>query len=113
MPNRGKLLGFEELSPNKTAYELFAHLRPGDKIAITTRFGGKHVEPYVSALNERGLNVRVVDGQSGTEDFCFLMSAQKELVGTSLSTFSRWAAYLGHMKRANYLNRHFRGGPPI
>jgi hypothetical protein len=36
MPKVGKLKGFEELSPNKTVYELFAHLHPGDKVAITT-----------------------------------------------------------------------------
>jgi hypothetical protein len=101
MPNRGKLKGFEELSPNKTAYELFAHLHPGDKVAITTRFGGEHVEPYISAFKERGLNVRVIDGQSDTEDFCFLMSAQKELVGTSQSSFAIWAAFLGQMKHAD------------
>jgi hypothetical protein len=101
MPSVGKRLGFEELSPNKTALELFGHLKPGDKIAITTRFGGKDVEPYVSALQGRGLQVRVIEGQSGTQDFCFLMSAQKELVGSLLSTFVMWAAYLGDMKRAN------------
>lgn len=101
MPKVGKRLGFEELSPNKTAFELFGHLNPGDKVAITTRFGGKDVEPYVSALQGRGLQVRVIEGQSGTQDFCFLMSAQKELVGSLKSTFVTWAAYLGDMKRAN------------
>jgi hypothetical protein len=101
MPRAGKRLGFEELSPNKTAFELFGHLKSGDKVAITTRFGGKDVEPYVSALQRRGLQVRVIEGQSGTQDFCFLMSAQKELVGSSLSTFVMWAAYLGDMKHAN------------
>ena len=101
MPKIGKIIGFEELSPNKTAYELFGHLNPGDKVAITTRFGDKDVEPYVSALQARELQVRVIEGQSGTQDFCFLMSAQKELVGSFLSTFVSWAAYLGDMKRAN------------
>jgi hypothetical protein len=76
MPNRSKLKGFKELSPNKTAYELFAHLHPGDKVVIMTWFGGEHVQPYVSALIERGLNVHdMIDGQSDTEDFCFLMIA--------------------------------------
>lgn len=91
--------GFEELSPNKTANELFRHLRKGDKVAITTRFGGKHVEPYVSALEERGLQVRVIHGQSAVEDLCFLMSAKKELVGTIKSSYVRWAAMLGDMER--------------
>lgn len=101
MPRKGKVKGYEELSPNKTASDLFAHLNPGEKVAVTTRFGGDNVAPYVSALEERGLHVRVIENQTGTEDFCFLMSAEKELVGTLLSTFAAWAAYLGDMKRAN------------
>ena len=84
----GKQKGFEKLSPNKTAYELFAHLEPSDKVVIMTRFGGKHVQPYVSALKERGLQVCVIEGQSDTQDFCFLMNAQKELVGPSHLAFS-------------------------
>lgn len=100
MPRRGKKLGFEELSPNKTATELFADLNSSDKIAIITRFGGDKVAPYVSALEQRGLQVRVIENQTGTQDFCFLMTAQKEIVGTSMSTFAQWAAYLGDMKRA-------------
>jgi len=101
MPRKGKTKGYEELSPNKTASELFAHLQSNDKVAITTRFGGDAVAPYVSALEGRGLQVRVITNQTGTQDFCFLMTAQKELVGTLLSTFVDWAAYLGNMKRAN------------
>ena len=101
MPKRGKRMGYEELSPEKTATELFAHLNSSDKLAITTRFGGDKVAPYVSALEQRGLKVRVIENQTGTQDFCFLMTAQKEVVGTYLSTFVNWAAYLGAMKRAN------------
>jgi hypothetical protein len=101
MPRRGKSKGFEELSPNKTAYELFEHLNSSDKVAITTRFGGDDVEPYISALKARGLQVRVIENQTDTQDFCFLMTAQKELVGTLRSTFADWAVYLGDMKRAN------------
>lgn len=99
-PSRGKRLGFEELSPNKTASDLFGHLNPGDKIAIVTRFGGKHAQPYVSALEARGLKVRLMVGQSAVEDFCFLMTAKKELVGTYKSTYVKWAALLGNMNRA-------------
>ena len=101
MPRKGKSKGFEELSPNKTAFELFAHLNSSDKVAITTRFGGDYVEPYVSSLRGRGLQVRVIENQTGTQDFCFLMSAQKELVGTLMSTFADWAAYLSDTKRVN------------
>jgi hypothetical protein len=34
-----------------------------------------------------------LSGQSGIQDFCFLMKAQKELVGSVVSTFVRWPAY--------------------
>ena len=105
-PDRAKKLGFWELSANKTAYELYAHLKPGDKVAITTRFGGQYVEPYVTALEERGLKVRVITNQSAVEDFCFLLSAKKELTGTLKSTFVKWAALLGDMEHVElyYLN---------
>lgn len=96
-----KTKGFEELSPNKTAHELFDHLHSGDKIAITTRFGGDRLIPYITALQQQGLQVRVIEKQSGPQDFCFMMSAKKELVGTFKSTFAAWAAYLGNMKRAS------------
>lgn len=99
MPRRGKRKGFEELSPNKTASELFAHLQRGEKVAITTRFGGEHVAPYVSALEQRGIDVRVISNQTGVQDFCFLLQSQKELLGTTMSTFAAWAAYLGDTKR--------------
>ena len=95
MPNLGKRLGFEQLSPNKTAQELFGHLKEGGKVAITTRFGTDFVQDYVGALRARGLQVRVISGQTDVQDFCFLMEAQKELVGLFQSTFVRWAAYLG------------------
>lgn len=99
MPGVGERKGFEELSPNKTANELMRHLNPGDKVAIISRFATR-VKPYVGALEKRGIVVRVVAGQSGVEDFCFLKSAQKELIGTLKSTYALWAAYLGNTKRA-------------
>jgi hypothetical protein len=55
---------------------------------------------YVKAFRERGLQVRVVSGQSRVQGFCFLKKAQKELVGSAVSTFVRWAAFLGDAKRA-------------
>ena len=42
----------------------------------------------------------MVTGQTGMEDFCFLANAQKEMVGSVVSTFARWAALLGSAKRA-------------
>jgi len=89
----------EELSPNKTANELFGHLQPGDKIAVTTRYNNSLSQLYVGALKNRGLNVRLISGQSDTEDFCFLMHAKKELVGTHMSKFFLWSALLGSAKK--------------
>jgi hypothetical protein len=97
MPKRGKKLGFEELSPNQTAYELFRNLHTGDKVAITSRFStDPSLQPYVDALVERGIQVRVIANQSPVEDFCFMMHAKKELVGNAESSFVLWAGYLGN-----------------
>lgn len=97
MPNRGKRLGFEEIGPDQMANELFGHLQPGDKVAITTRrLGNNATQPYVEALRRRGIQVRVVVGQTGVQDFCFLMNTKKELVGTATSTFAVWAGLLGN-----------------
>lgn len=98
MPRRGKRLGFEELSPDKVANELLSNLKRGDKVAITSRFT-EHVLPYVNALEERGLVVRVVEGQTGLQDFCFLMRASRELIGVATSTYVTWAGLLGDAKR--------------
>jgi hypothetical protein len=99
------------------------------KVAITTRIHNPRVQDYVHALEELeledttttettntntqeekgdvhrrrhrgGLKVRVVAGQSGVQDFCFLLSAEKELVGSVTSTYVRWAAILGKAKVA-------------
>lgn len=98
MKKRYRVLGFEEMGANQTARDLFGHLRPGNKVAITTRFGVESAAPLVRALEARGLTVRVVANQTGVEDFCFLKSAQKELIGIAKSTFFRWAAFLGNCK---------------
>ena len=92
-------LGFEELSPNKVATELFRDSKQGDTITILSRFGDA-VEPYVKALDDQGFQARVISGQESEEDFCYLLSAQKELVGVNMSTFVRWAAFLGNSTRA-------------
>jgi hypothetical protein len=99
MPRKARLKGYEELSPNQTARELFGHLGRGDKVAITTRFGTSAARPYVEALERRGIQVRVVTNQTDTQDFCFLMQAQKEMVGLARSTFFLWAGFLGKCSR--------------
>jgi hypothetical protein len=99
MPRKGRLKGYEELSPNQTAHQLFGHLGRGDKVAITTRFDTSAAGPYVEALERRGIQVRVVTNQTDTQDFCFLMQAQKEMVGLTRSTFFLWAGFLGNCSR--------------
>lgn len=89
-------MGYEETSANKTANELFGNLIAGDKIAITSRFPDKGVQQYVDQFKARGIEARVVSGQSPEQDFCFLMSAEKEMAGMAMSTYSIWAGYLGN-----------------
>jgi hypothetical protein len=96
MPRRGYRMGFEELSANKTANELFGHLQAGDKVAITSRFTDSRSDPYVDALRARGIAARIIKDQNAEQDFCYLLSAQKEMVGTAKSTFAVWASYLGN-----------------
>lgn len=93
------LKGYQELDPNSTAELLFANLRPGDKIAIVSRFTD-NVQPYVDALESKGLSVRVITNQTSVQDFCFLQSTKRELVGAKMSTFVTWAAILGDVKQA-------------
>ena len=99
MPRKARVRGFEELSPNQTARELFGHLVRGDKVAIITRFDNSAVRLYVEALERRDIQVRVVANQTDMQDFCFLMQAQKEMVGLARSTFFLWAGFLGNCSR--------------
>jgi len=99
MPRRWNSYGFVEADPQQTAASLFGHLTVGEKVAIITRFGSDAVQPYVEALQLKGLKVRVIEGQDGPADFCFLMSARKEIVGVAYSTYLIWAGYLGNATR--------------
>ena len=99
MPRKWNSYGFHEADPQQAANGIFGHLKEGDKIAIVTRFGGETAQPYVDAFEAKGLKVRVVDGQDGPADFCFLMSAQKEIAGLAISTYLTWAGYLGNATR--------------
>jgi hypothetical protein len=103
MPNRGKDLGFEDLSPERAVCTLFSHLRVGDKVAIVSRFAesDEHAKPYIDALERRGIKVRLASSSSssGMHDFCFLMRAQKEVIGMAISTFFMWSAFLGDCSR--------------
>jgi hypothetical protein len=86
---------YQELDPNRTAYELLAHLRWGDKVVLLSRFSEEDVlQPYINSMKDRGLQVRVITGQTGVQDLCFLKSAKKELVGFHRSSYFRYAALM-------------------
>lgn len=87
------------MSPYKIAHELFRDSVAGDKVAILTRINDAVVSDIVDKLKKRGLQVRLISGQSAVEDWCFLKHAQKELVGGAMSTFVKWAAFLGNATR--------------
>lgn len=93
-PMMSKKIGNRDLDPQQTAIELFGHLEPGNKVAIITRYESETAQPYVDALEERGLVVRVIQGQTGNEDFCFLMNTHKEMIGIVYSTYLFWAGVL-------------------
>jgi hypothetical protein len=95
-------LGFTELGPQQTAEELFGGLSRGDKVAMLSRFKTGDVQQYVQALEDRGTQVRLISGQTPVQDFCFLKNAKKEVVGSEISTFFVWAAYLGRSKVRSY-----------
>lgn len=99
MPKVWESYGFHEVSPLQAANDVFGHLRDGDKIAIVTRFSRESALPYVEAFEQRGFKVRVIEGQDGPADFCFLMSAKKEIAGMMISTYLMWAGYLGNASR--------------
>mmetsp|Transcript_8798 Transcript_8798/g.23752 ORF Transcript_8798/g.23752 Transcript_8798/m.23752 type:complete len:171 (-) Transcript_8798:773-1285(-) len=93
--------GFEDLAPRRIAHELFAHLKAGDKIAITTRQYGDNnnntaLNSLLYELRARDLEVRVIGDQDAVQDFCFLMHAQKEILGYARSTYFIWASILSN-----------------
>lgn len=85
-----------ELDAKETAYDLFGHLKKGDKLAMTSRYNNELTQSYIAAFRERGIEARLVEGGNPGQDFCFLMHAKKELVGPEGSSFTRWAALLGN-----------------
>ena len=99
MPEGVKTLGFEELSPNKTANELLSNHQRGDKIVVLGRFA-KFGQEYVDSMLAVGLDARFVETRNGELSFCFLMSGQNEIVAYSSSSFGVWAAYLGNATKA-------------
>ncbi|KAL3944230.1 MAG: hypothetical protein SGBAC_001673 [Bacillariaceae sp.] len=109
-------MGFAELSPQKTAKELFGHLKQtaDAKVAITTRIPNQIARNRVEALKQEGVQAYLLDDQTAVEDFCFLKESKKELVGNARSTFVFWAGLLGkvpivrlyHVDNWGLRNRH-------
>jgi hypothetical protein len=94
---------FVEATPLTAANALFLNTSKNCSIGISSRFESG-VDPYVQALRKREISSHYVDGQrTGMEAFCYLMQAQYETVGVYLSTFFRWASFLGNAT----MNRHY------
>lgn len=89
--------GFVELDAERVANQLFAHLKEGDKVAIVSRYE-TGVQDFIDAFSKRGIVARMVTGQTGMQDFCFLRRAQKEVVGTTRSSFFMYAGFLSRSK---------------
>jgi hypothetical protein len=97
-----KKRGFRELNPEQVSNELFGQLQRGDKVAIVSRFKNEITKQYVTALERRGIIVRLISGQTPVQDFCFLKRAQKEMAGSEISSFFVWASYLGKAPVRSY-----------
>jgi len=102
MPRVGHRLKTYELGPNQTAYELLGHLKPGDKVALLSRF--QHtLGPFKEALEGRGIKARIISGQTGPQDFCFIMKATKEIAGSAWSSYVSWASILSSTVKRSIL----------
>ncbi|KAI2505646.1 hypothetical protein MHU86_8794 [Fragilaria crotonensis] len=105
MPKQAKTKGFEELSPNKTVTELLQNHQRGDKIAVLSRFPS-YGQLYVDRMLSKGLDARLVETTNGEQSFCFLMSGQTEIIGSTRSTFVAWASFLGNASKARIYDLH-------
>mmetsp|Transcript_26495 Transcript_26495/g.37616 ORF Transcript_26495/g.37616 Transcript_26495/m.37616 type:complete len:159 (+) Transcript_26495:53-529(+) len=94
------MMGFEDLSPQQLADDAFGHLREGDNISFTMRGNNiESVQPYIDVFEKRKIRVRVVKNQNDLQDFCYLMSAEKEYLAYTVSTFGVWAGWLGNASK--------------
>ena len=71
------------------------------KIALISRFS-ETATPHVVALQNHGWQVRLIQKQSGIQDFCFALSARRELVGVRKSTYAQWAGLLGNSSQVRW-----------
>jgi hypothetical protein len=105
LPNKVDSKGFREAGPNLTAQVLFQNLSIGDDVALTSRFNNLNLIPYLQAFQARGIHAHVVLSDptsklSGVYDLCYLMKAKRRFVGSAISTYARWAAFLGDAEEA-------------
>jgi len=93
MPKRAIELGFEEVSAINLLEQI---LIPSNatSVAILSRFSNEQLDDYANTLRNAGLSVRLILKQSPMQDFCFIKSAQRHIVGNARSTFFGWAALL-------------------
>jgi hypothetical protein len=92
-PQDYEVKGMKELPPTRTSENLLHHLNVGDKVAIISRYPDQLAD-FTESLQNRGLHVRTIANQTGVQDFCFLKSATKEVIGGRKSTFFLAAAFL-------------------
>ena len=106
---------YTEANPNTVTHYIFgnttAYNRNNTHITITSRFD-RGLEPYIRSLqHHKGIATTVLSNRSSMQDFCYMMTTPRELVGKYHSTFVRWAAFLGTAKlnRFYVLNQNIDG----
>jgi len=107
------LLHYRELDADRIASELLGQLKEGDKIALAGRNIKEDAQKndteafgIVSAIKAKNLTLRFSPGTDPMEDFCFLTFTEKELIGTSMSTYFILAALWA--RPANKLTRIYQ-----
>lgn len=99
-------VSFQELSPQQLALlltEAVGTNRNTTSVAIVSRFPeDDHTREYQVALTAAGFRTRIVFGQTGIQDFCFMLHSRSELFGSLTSTYVWWAAELGNMSATLY-----------
>lgn len=93
-------LGFEEIPPDLLSDKILKKYPKGSRVSILSRFSqSKFVQEYLSVLEQRGFEARVVVNNTAVQDFCYLMKADA-IVGAGRSSFLTWAGILGKQRRA-------------
>jgi hypothetical protein len=101
MRKKFKKRGYEELSPNKTRDELLKRSASrNDVVTFLSRYAST-AAPYLETLQASGWkNARFLLTDTGEQSFCYLIRAQKEMIGVSMSSYAAWGALLGNATKA-------------